>query len=499
LLNSEKSSDASPTRVIVDVMNSLKKYTESPLARIAMKFLLRRDKKTKRTYLEYFLARARGEEMRFPMIVRLISPIFNHYLQKLSGALDVDYNHFLEVLEPPWTKKIIASIMKGFAYFGVRRPFTPGAPFLVVWDFTYRCNLRCKHCYSSAGILRPEMTVEERLKALDILAEAGVAMLALSGGEPILGPGFWEVLKTANDYGIYLAMATNGTLITDEVARKLAQAGLRYAQVSLDSPIPEVHDEFRGVKGAWEKTVKGIRNLKKYGITVEVSMTVTKLNYKQVPQMIKFVRDELKADMFMMFNFIPTGRGREIINLDLTPEERQEVLEYLANELYRGFHSASTAPQYAFVSYEIGNKVGRQIITGHFYGIETQMYGPRFLALLEFLGGCGAGRMYCALEPNGDIQPCVFMPIKVGNILKDDFEELWRTNKVFEELRNRELLKGECANCQYKYICGGCRARAYAYFGDYLAPDPGCIFAMESWQRILKEILGFEKTKEISS
>ncbi|RLE73061.1 MAG: radical SAM/SPASM domain-containing protein, partial [Thermoprotei archaeon] len=109
------------------------------------------------------------------------------------------------------------------------------------------------------------------------------------------------------------------------------------------------------------------------------------------------------------------------------------------------------------------------------------------------IGGCGAGRAYIALEPNGDIQPCVFMPIKIGNILKDNFRDLWIHNEILNKLRNRDILIGKCGSCPYRYICGGCRARAYAYFGDYLAPDPGCIYNRDLWEKLAPRTMGLPK------
>ena len=481
----EKISTIGRVATASDVAEGLKRLSERRLSKLTLSFLLKKDAK-KHTYLEYLLSMYRGERTNGPMLARLAYPFFRWYMDRLLRTFDVDKKEFIEILEPPYAKKIIANLLKGFKLFGVRVPFTSGAPILVVWDFTYRCNLRCKHCYASAGISMPEMSVEERIYALDKMVDAGVAMLALSGGEPLLGPGFWTILKRASDYGLYVAMATNGTLINDDVAEKLSKYGLIYAQVSLDSPDPSFHDEFRGVQGAWKKAVQGIKNLKKHGIMVEVSMTITKKNYKTIPRMIKFVKEELGADLFMAFNFVPTGRGKTILEWDLSPEERWEALGYLCKELYNGFPSASTAPQYAVAAFEYGLRIGANpMIAGHFYTINIR--STRFGSMLEFLGGCGAGRVYLALEPNGDIYPCVFLRKKIGNILKDDFEELWRTNKVLEELRNRDLLKDECSTCRYKYICGGCRARAYNYFNDYLASDPGCIYAKNSWLKILNK------------
>ncbi|MEX0568804.1 MAG: radical SAM protein, partial [Candidatus Njordarchaeota archaeon] len=455
-----------------EVSEGLQKISTSRWSKFLLSILLRKDKK-KRTYIEHFLAKYCGEQASLPLSAKLIYPFFKHYLDRILEEFDVEKEELIQVLSSTYAKKVIANLIKGFKLFGIRTPFTSGAPILVVWDFTYRCNLRCKHCYANAGTNFSEMTKEEKLRALDILVDAGVAMLALSGGEPLLGVGFWDVLNTAHDYGLYLSIATNGTLITEEVAERLAKSGLEYAQVSLDSPDPEFHDTFRGVPGAWSRAIKGIRNLKKYGIMVEISMTITKQNYRSIPRMIEFVRDSLKADLFMAFNFVPTGRGKNIISWDLSPEKRWEALTFLSSTLYNGFAAASTAPQYAIVAFEYGQKIGENPkIAGHFYTID--MRSNRFGSMLEFLGGCGAGRVYLALEPNGDIYPCVFLRKKIGNILQDDFEELWKNNQFLEELRNRDLLKGECGSCQYKYICGGCRARAYNYFGDHLASDPGC-------------------------
>lgn len=469
-----------------EVVNHLQKLTEKRITRLALSFLFKKDEK-KRTYLELLLAKYRGEKIHVPLLVKAVYPLFRAYMDKVIATFEVDKQELLEYLEPPYAKKGIATILKGFKEFGVRVPFTSGAPLLVVWDFTYRCNLKCKHCYASAGKFLPEMNVEERLRALDILVDAGVPMLALSGGEPLLGPGFWGVLERANDYGLYLAMATNGTLITEETAEKLAKFGVRFAQVSLDAPDPKFHDEFRGVLGAWEKAVRGIRNLKKYGITVEVSMVITKKNYTDLQRMLHFLKNELRVDMFMAYNFVPVGRAKYITEWDLPPELRWDVLKKLALELYNGFSVASTAPQYAVVAYNVGEELGvNPMIAGHFYTMN--LLSEKFGSMLEFLGGCGAGRVYLALEPNGDIYPCVFFRKKIGNILQDDFEELWKNNELLEALRNRDLLKDTCGECPYKYICGGCRARAYNYFGDPLAPDPGCIYNKKYWEEILNTL-----------
>jgi len=178
----------------------------------------------------------------------------------------------------------------------------------------------------------------------------------------------------------------------------------------------------------------------------------------------------------MVFNFIPTGRGKQIINRDLSPSQREDVLTYLHNELLKGeIETLSTAPQFSRVCLQ-QSLPNNKFSLGHFAALSSQ--GPA-KKLADFIGGCGAGRLYCAIQPNGLVTPCVFLPIIVGDLRKESLKSIWLHSKVFNDLRDRDKLKGRCGHCQYKYICGGCRARAYAYHKDYLMPDPGCIRELE--------------------
>lgn len=383
-----------------------------------------------------------------------------------------------------WAKGL-ASTIRGIAQFGVKRPFTSGAPFQVVWDVTYACNLKCKHCYATAGkIWRDELTTEQAKHAIDIFDRAGVTILAFSGGEPLVRPDILELTNYAYDKGMYVAVATNGTLITKEKAKEMKEAGVQFLQISLDGADAKTHDAFRGINGAFDKTVRGIKNAVAEKFFVEISTTVTKYNYKQIPDIIK-LGEEIGANWFMAYNFIPTGRGKEIVEVDLSPEEREEVLKILWNELRSGrkISVLSTAPQFARVSLQQEEGEKEVIVPTHFYNPKL---AGQLIDLAEFIGGCGAGRFYMAMKANGDLQPCVFLPLKLGNILEDDFEDIWINNKILHELRDKDLLKG-CNECDYRYYCGGCRARAYAYTGDYLSPDPGCINNRELYENMIEK------------
>ncbi|RLE76111.1 MAG: hypothetical protein DRJ44_04670, partial [Thermoprotei archaeon] len=197
---------------------------------------------------------------------------------------------------------------------------------------------------------------------------------------------------------------------------------------------------------------------------------VTRLNLDEVDDILDLA-EEIGVQRVVFFNFIPVGRGEDIKNLDLTPEEREELLKklYLENQKRR-LEIYSTAPQFARVSCILSN--GREIAATHFY----VKGDPVISSLAEYIGGCGAGRIYAALQPNGNITPCVFIPsVIVGNVAETPFKKIWCKSEVFKALQDRKRLKGGCGACPYKYVCGGCRARALAYTGDILGPDPGCI------------------------
>lgn len=470
---------------MIENIQMFKGFVENPVARSLLKgisgFCVKDGKSRLEVALEIFSGvRDSGDAcLRCRFAAKLLNPI----LKAGAKAFNVTEDEMRRTFRDPYWRRGLASVVKGLAYFGVQKPFVPGAPFQVVWEVTGVCNLRCKHCSAGAGSSAGDLSTEEALEAVEKLAEMGVTIIAFSGGEPLLRRDIFQLARAAADHGIYVAMATNGTLITGPVADKLKEAGVEYLQISLDGASPETHDSFRGVPGSFQRTLEGIRNAVAKNFFVNISTTVTRLNYEEVPKIIDLCED-LGVDWFMFYNFIPTGRGREIADLDLSPAEREELLKTLY-ERNKGssMKLLSTAPQFARVALQIEGCGGAAIVPTHFYNIETK---GRIEQLAEFIGGCGAGRFYFAMKPNGDLQPCVFLPLKLGNIKTVDLDEMWRRDKTLLELRNKDILKGHCGSCPYRYNCGGCRARAYAYFGDHLAPDPGCINNEEAYLKTLE-------------
>ena len=478
----------------ITTIGILKATIGNPLTRKLLKGLSKYCEKDRKNRIEVAVELYTGQRENACFSCKTAEKIIARVLKKGGEAFNLTEEETKEKFKGThWVNRLwakgLASTIRGIAQFGVRRPFTSGAPFQVVWDVTYACNLKCKHCYATAGKLwKDELTTEQAKHAIDIFDKAGVTILAFSGGEPLVRPDILELTNYAYDKGMYVAMATNGTLITKEKAKEMKEAGVQFLQISLDGADAKTHDAFRGIEGAFDRAVKGIKNAVAEKFFVEISTTVTKYNYRQIPDIIKF-GEEIGANWLMAYNFIPTGRGKEIVEVDLSPEEREEVLKMLWNELKSGREISvlSTAPQFARVSLQQEEGEKEIIVPTHFYN--PKLTG-QLVDLAEFIGGCGAGRFYIAMKANGDLQPCVFLPLKLGNILEDDFEDLWVNNKILHELRDKDLLKG-CNKCDYRYYCGGCRARAYAYTGDYLAPDPGCINNKEIYEKAIEKWKSF--------
>jgi radical SAM protein with 4Fe4S-binding SPASM domain len=410
----------------------------------------------------------------------IIGKVIDSFIEK-SGA---DRKEIMENLKDPMWRKGLSSVMEGVALYGPTKPFTSSAPFLVVWNVTKGCNLACKHCYEDAHVPAPdELTPKEALEAVDKMADAGVAYIAISGGEPLTRPDFFDIAKRIKEREMAFSIATNGTLMTKEMVRKLKEVNCIYFQISLDGAKAETHDSFRG-RDVFAKTLEGIKNAVDSGVKVGLAMTVTKYNLKEVREAIDLA-EKLGVSIFMHYNFIPVGRGNGIVDMDITPQEREELLKYFASQIgKRKVTILSTAPQFARVCTTL-NCPGTSMTHFDTFSQKDEYGTTQFLA--EFVGGCGTARLYCALEPNGDVEPCVFIPIKCGNLRHDSLVDIWRNSPVMKALRDRKNFKGTCKTCKFTNVCGGCRARAYGYYRDVQQSDPGCILNVREWEKIKAE------------
>jgi radical SAM protein with 4Fe4S-binding SPASM domain len=280
-----------------------------------------------------------------------------------------------------------------------------------------------------------------------------VPFVAFVGGEPLVAPDLWQVLKRCRRRGIHVTLATNGMLLTPEMCARLKAANVKYVEVGLDSIDPEVHDAFRGQPKSWERTVRGFRNCVATDIKTGMATCFTRHTAHKVDETVQFALD-LGCKTFSHFNFIPVGRGRQIMDEDLTPGQRELLLRRLQEHLTEGkITIVSTAPQF-----------GRSCIT---YGLEEGLFatghagrgpGKKTMVLSRYIGGCGTGRCYCAIQPNGIITPCVYIAtIKVGDIRQKSLYEIWN-NDLFDTLADREDRGDHCGVCTYRHYCGGSRA-----------------------------------------
>lgn len=327
---------------------------------------------------------------------------------------------------------------------------TGSGPRIISWNVTARCNLACAHCYIDADEhgSSGELDTIEGMALIDQIAAVGRPILVLSGGEPLLRPDIFELAEYASGCGLAVAMGTNGILITDAVAGRVKNAGIRKVAVSLDSTDPGVHDTFRGTSGAWEKAVAGIRSLGRAGVPVQIHATLSGSDVTGIDGIIALGKD-LGVRDYQFFFLVPTGRGE---GLAAAPPEAHEaaIARILAHAREPGLSVRPTcAPQFVRVAARMG--------------LDPSQWGR----------GCIAGTAYCRVTPTGDLTPCPYLPVPVGNIRERPFGDIWYGSGLLAALRDPDLLGGKCGRCEYRRICGGCRARAYGS-GDILAEDPCC-------------------------
>lgn len=408
---------------------------------------------------------------------------FHLFINKMKGSVTADT--FRERIgEHASTIRGFVIAARSVAEFGLTLPQRFTAPLFIVWNFTNLCNLSCKHCYQDAEhkALPDELTLEEKLGLVDQIAEQYVPMIAFAGGEPTLSPDLLPVLKRCQSYGIHTTLATHGGTMTPRLAARLADAGVKYVEISLDSVHPQRHDAFRGQLGMWHRTVRGMRQVvEQEGLRLGVAMCVHQDNFHEVQDMLQFAVD-VGASCFAHFNFIPVGRGLQMVDGDLNPQQREWLLRTLNEWMQSGkIGVISTAPQFGRVCVAHAPTEGKQACSHAGSG-----GGEKARVIAKYLGGCGAGRDYVSIEPNGNITPCVYLPHRVqGNIRRRRFIDIFRNNEFWELLCDRDRRVHHCEVCAFKHYCGGCRARADAYFGELNAGDPGCVFNEKHWDDLV--------------
>ncbi|MBW2674957.1 MAG: heme b synthase [Deltaproteobacteria bacterium] len=337
---------------------------------------------------------------------------------------------------------------------------------MIAWEVTRGCNLSCVHCRASSkyGPYEGELDTAQCRTLIDDIAAFSSPVIILTGGEPYFREDIFEIASYGTHKGLRMVLATNGTLVTDEIARKTIEAGVQRISISLDGPDAESHDAFRGVPGAFEGAMAGIDAFKRAGMEFQINTTITRLNLDRIEEIFNLAVS-LGAAAHHIFLLVPTGRGREMADQEISPEEYEETLGWFYDQ---GFTSpiqlkATCAPQYYRIFHQ------RKKERRHESPVSEN-------PLHSMTRGCMGGSSFCVSSHTGRVQPCGVLEIDCGQIKEKGFEAIWNNSRIFNDLRNLGKYKGKCGACEFLKVCGGCRARAYEISGDYLAEEPLCVY-----------------------
>jgi AdoMet-dependent heme synthase len=404
-------------------------------------------------------------------------------------------------------------------------------PRLIFWELTKGCNLRCIHCRASATELSSpsDLSTQAARDIIDEIAAVSAPILVLSGGEPLFRSDIFQLARYATDKGLRVALATNGTLVTKQVARKIVDSGVRRVAISLDGADAPTHDTFRGIPGAFDAAITGFLNLKELGMSVQINTTIARHNAHQLPQVLELAKS-LGADALHTFLLVPVGCGVDIAAEQMVPpEEYERVLNWFYDRSLEGGieMKATCAPHYFRVvrqrraaehrSATAAAEAAQAVIeaTHNAPGIgptDMTMPGSTGIELKpQGIGkavghpgthpsdmnamtkGCLAGTAVCFISNQGEVYPCGYLPALAGDLKRQSFADIWENSFVFNQLRDVNNLNGKCGCCEFRNVCMGCRARAYAATGNYLDEEPFCVY--EPKTKTPKELVHVEVSR----
>lgn len=341
------------------------------------------------------------------------------------------------------------------------------APKWIAWEITRRCNLTCIHCRSSSEMetkSHPDFSTEEAFRIIDDISSYAKPVIVLSGGEPLMRKDVFDIAKHGTEKGIRMCLATNGTLVTDDICKRIKESGIRIVSLSLDGSVEDVHDNFRNEKGAFKGAIRAAEFFRRHGIEFIINSSFTKRNQEEIPKVYKLAK-ELGATAWYMFMIVPTGRGEDIINELISKEDYENILEWhcqMEKDEKDILVRPTCAPHYYRIvlqkSKEEGEKFERRTLKFSTGGSK----------------GCIAGQLICLINVDGDVLPCSYFPMSAGNIRNQSFKDIWENSELFKDMRDFKKYRGRCGSCEFVNVCGGCRARAYAIYGDYLEEEPLC-------------------------
>jgi heme b synthase len=332
---------------------------------------------------------------------------------------------------------------------------------MIAWEVTRSCNLSCAHCRASSqkGPYPGELSTAECFKVIDEIASFAKPVIILTGGEPLLRKDIFEIAAYGKNKGLTMVMAPNGTLLTPENVAQIIKSGIKRISVSLDGPDASTHDNLRQVPGAFDAAIAGIKEAKKDGLEFQINSTITKRNVAQITQIMELAV-KLGAKAHHIFLLVPTGRAKDMLGDELSAQEYEDTLKFLTRKVKE-------------------SPIEIKVTCGPHYNRLLLQQDPKLAGSLRGRG-CMAGVSFCFISHLGDLQPCGYLEIKCGNACKEGFKKTWADSEVFNNLRDFSKYKGKCGVCEFRNVCGGCRARAFAKYGDYLREEPYCVYEPKS-------------------
>lgn len=357
---------------------------------------------------------------------------------------------------------------------------------LVFWESTVGCNLECIHCRRlevSKDLSKDDLTTQEALRLIDQIAECGRPILVFSGGEPLYRSDIFELGRHARGRGLLIALATNGTLVDEAMAGRIAEAGFDRVSISLDGADAATHDYFRG-RGAFDKAMRAAELLRGREVPLQLNFTMAVHNAHQWREMIALA-ERIGAVALHLFLLVPVGCGVELADDQMLSSGQ---VERLLTELYEASNEtqvdikATCAPMYYRITRQRRAKSGNPPQPPKAHPHASRRPGPGHPgghpggAMHAHTKGCLAGTAVCFVSHKGVVMGCGYLPVPAGDVRRQSFREIWENSQVFDSLRNDELLTGKCGVCEFRKVCGGCRARAFYEYGDYLAEEPYCEF-----------------------
>ena len=340
-------------------------------------------------------------------------------------------------------------------------------PRLIAWELTRSCNLNCRHCRAAArfGPYENEFKTDEIYKVLENVASFCKPIIIMTGGEPMLRDDVFDIARYGTDLGLRMVMAPCGQMVTTETAQQMIDSGIKRISLSIDGATAESHDDFRRVPGAFDAVIQAAKNARAAGLDFQVNTTITKMNIDELEDILNLAID-LGAVAHHPFLLVPTGRGKELADQELPPEEYERVLNWIyeKRETLPIQFKPTCAPHYYRILRQREREKGRKV-TPQTHGLDAMSKG------------CMGGQSFAFISHTGQLQICGFLEEKCGDLRENDydFKKIWDTSEVFLAMRDHDEYHGRCGFCEYRKVCGGCRARSFAMTGDYLGEEPFCV------------------------